>query len=284
MPGLPADDGPNVRLLAHRRDTPQITSRVGALTVSVGSHVAGFLILALILGRSTHSPRDPEINPEIPSHVVWIVQGGAGGGGSGRALPKPSQPLQRAGHDAVAVPPATSFSNNASQDVAPPDRALEIPVIPTTAGLQEKIGIVTPLTIFTIADAQGPGQRGNAGSGNGPGNGAGLGSGLGPGRNNGGGGDRGGSGVSAPVLLHEVKPGYTASAMRARIQGTVRLRAIVQPDGSVGDTHIVRSLDSTFGLDEEAERTIKQWRFAPGMQAGRAVAVLVDVELTFTLR
>jgi protein TonB len=72
--------------------------------------------------------------------------------------------------------------------------------------------------------------------------------------------------------------------MRARVQGLVTMQAIVLADGSVGSTRILRSLDPTFGLDEEALRTIKQWRFAPGRRQGRAVPVLVEIEMMFTLR
>jgi TonB family protein len=46
----------------------------------------------------------------------------------------------------------------------------------------------------------------------------------------------------------------------------------------------VRSLDSTFGLDQEAIKAAKQWRFRPGTRFGEPVAVLVTIELTFTLR
>ena len=41
-----------------------------------------------------------------------------------------------------------------------------------------------------------------------------------------------GQGVTAPVLVHETKPNYTAEAMRARIQGIVVLECVVMPDGS----------------------------------------------------
>ena len=85
-------------------------------------------------------------------------------------------------------------------------------------------------------------------------------------------------------MIREVKPGYTSDALRARIQGTVRLQAIVSPDGSVSAARVIRSLDDRFGLDQEAVRTVKQWRFVPGMLAGRAVPVVIEIELTFTLR
>jgi TonB family protein len=58
----------------------------------------------------------------------------------------------------------------------------------------------------------------------------------------------------------------------------------VLSDGSVGNMKILKSLDHTFGLDEEALKTVRQWRFQPGMLAGRAVPVLIEVELAFTLR
>jgi protein TonB len=81
-----------------------------------------------------------------------------------------------------------------------------------------------------------------------------------------------------------VKPQYTPDAMRARVQGTVLLKAVVRPDGSVSDIEILRSLDSTFGLDQEAVKAARQWRFIPGRLRGEPVPVVVTIELTFTLR
>jgi len=90
-------------------------------------------------------------------------------------------------------------------------------------------------------------------------------------------------GVTAPMLLHETKPKYPAEAMRARIQGIVVLECVVMPDGGVGDVRVVRSLDSAYGLDDEAVKTLKQWRFQPGMKDGLAVPVLVTVEMSYAL-
>ena len=81
-----------------------------------------------------------------------------------------------------------------------------------------------------------------------------------------------------------MKPQYTSDAMRAKVQGTVLLECVVRPDGSVGDVQILRSLDGVFGLDQEAIKAAKQWRFAPGTRMGEPVPVLVTIELTFTLR
>ena len=105
-----------------------------------------------------------------------------------------------------------------------------------------------------------------------------------PGGGTGGGVARPGSGVTIPTLVSQVKPGYTASAMRMRAQGEVMLECVVLPDGSVGNVRVFRSLDPVFGLDDEAVKAARQWRFNPGTRAGEPVAVAVVIEMTFTLR
>ena len=87
-----------------------------------------------------------------------------------------------------------------------------------------------------------------------------------------------------PSVVREVKPAYTADAMRAKVQGSVWLECIVMPDGTVGDVKVTRSLDPIFGLDQEAIKAAKQWRFRPGMRQGEPVPVIITIELTFTLR
>jgi TonB family protein len=72
--------------------------------------------------------------------------------------------------------------------------------------------------------------------------------------------------------------------MRAKVQGIVEVEAIVMPDGTVGQVQVVRSLDDRFGLDDKAIEAVKRWRFRPGTRQGKPVAVLVNIELTFTLR
>ena len=134
--------------------------------------------------------------------------------------------------------------------------------------------------------SQGTGSGGGAGTGAGSGVGPGTGSGLGPGSGGGTGGGvyQPGNGVTLPRVVREVKPAYTSEAMRAKVQGTVLLQCVVRPDGSVSDVQIVRSLDPVFGLDEEARKAARDWRFSPGTRMGQPVPVQITIELTFTLR
>ena len=72
--------------------------------------------------------------------------------------------------------------------------------------------------------------------------------------------------------------------MRAGIKGGVSLDVVVLADGSVGKVTVTKSLDTVYGLDAEAVKAVKRWRFDPGTKDGKAVPVLVEIEMTFTLR
>jgi len=91
-------------------------------------------------------------------------------------------------------------------------------------------------------------------------------------------------GVEIPTLVGEVSPSYTRSAMEARIQGVVKLEAIVTVEGLVDDIIVLRSLDSELGLDDEAIKAVRQWRFKPGTRMGEPVPVLSLFEISFHLR
>lgn len=95
---------------------------------------------------------------------------------------------------------------------------------------------------------------------------------------------RPGAGVMPPRLIKDVKPSYTAQAMSAKIAGSLEMEVVVGTDGTVRDVRIKRSLDREFGLDDEAVRSVKLWRFSPGTKDGVAVPVLIAVEMSFSLR
>src|SRR5262245_37350554 len=82
-------------------------------------------------------------------------------------------------------------------------------------------------------------------------------------------------GITYPSVIYSPNPAYTREAMRARIEGGVTLAVVIQPDGTVGDVAVVKSLDPTFGLDASAIEAAKKWRFQPATRDGKPVAVKV---------
>jgi TonB family protein len=89
-------------------------------------------------------------------------------------------------------------------------------------------------------------------------------------------------GVELPTPTHREQPRYTAAALGAQIQGTVLVEAVVRTDGTVGETRVLRSLET--GLDQEAVVAVKKWRFEGGTQNGRPTPVIVNVEMSFSIR
>jgi periplasmic protein TonB len=253
-------------------------------------HVAfvTFLVLAIRYGGPSASAAamlPDETNPRI----VWLNEPGpgGGGGGGGNKMKEPPRQAELPGKDKITVPVLKQPKLEAPEAKNEPNpvEQLNIPAKSLAAATESMPGIIeAPPGPPTLS--QGSGSGGGAGTGVGSGIGPGSGSGLGPGSGGGTGGGvyRPGSGVTLPTLLHEVRPNYTSDAMRAKVQGTVLIECVVRPDGSVSDVHIVRSLDPTFGLDQEALKAARQWRFRPGTRMGEPVSVLVTIELTFTLR
>ncbi len=260
----------------------------GALGASAVIHVGG-LILAVIVASLPAATSSTIYRPSNPDQIVWLTTPGpgGGGGGGGNKNPAPVQQLQTPGKDKISIPVEKKPDLKPLEkpkDEPKPEPVINIPAQTMAAAIQSLPGTLEGLPAPT--GSQGTGSGGGAGTGTGTGSGPGSGSGLGPGwgGGTGGGAYRPGSGVEIPVVLREVKPQYTADAMRAKIQGVVELEAVVMPDGTVGEVQITRSLDHTFGLDNEAIKAVKQWRFQPGRRLGQPVPVLVTIELTFTLR
>jgi TonB family protein len=69
--------------------------------------------------------------------------------------------------------------------------------------------------------------------------------------------------------------------MRARVQGSVTLTAVIEADGSVGPVRVAHSLDQE--LDAKAIEAAKQWLFSPATLNGTAVPVLITIDLSFRL-
>ena len=135
------------------------------------------------------------------------------------------------------------------------------------------------------AGALSNGRGGPGGIGEGPGTSAGnfRGSHYGPGDGPGFPGVRtiGSAGVTAPRLVYKIEPEYSEEARKARYQGSLTMRVIVDEQGVVRHVEISHPLG--LGLDERAVEAVRKWRFQPGRQNGKAVPVWAVVEVFFRL-
>lgn len=263
----------------------------GAMGVSVVAHAAAILIIFLIMSYAPLPSVTPNSDNALPTNIVWLVEPGpgGGGGGGGNQSKEPPRKAELPGKEKLTVPVLRPPAIEPPKQQKPPDEPkpeFNIPAKTMAAGAEPLPGVLVTTTAAANSTSQGSGVGGGAGTGRGTGIGPGEGSGLGPGSGGGSGGGvyRPGSGVSSPEVVYEKRPAYTADAMRARIQGTAWVAAVVLADGSVGNAHVVRSLDSTFGLDEEAVKAVKLWKFRPGMRMGQAVPVEIVIEVSFTMR
>jgi TonB family protein len=90
-----------------------------------------------------------------------------------------------------------------------------------------------------------------------------------------------GPGITPPSVLSKVAPNYSEKARKAKLEGTVTLRGVIGTDGIGHDFQVTQSLGS--GLDEEAIAAVSQWRFRPGVKDGKAVPVIVTIQVNFRL-
>ena len=270
---------PAPRLPHHRR-------AVHALLASASMHTAVGILLAFVLAGVTSESSSRALKSD-PVRLVFLAKpgrDGGGGGGGGKREPSPASRASSPGRGRLTVPvapPVVADSNPV--DVPLPVPSIALDVVPLASGIGIQIGL--PGGLPNLPPSQGPGSGGGVGDGVGTGIGPGRGSGIGPGSGGGTGGGvyRPGSGVSAPVLLREVKPTYTADALRDQVQGSVVLEIVVRDNGVVGDIRKLRSLDPG-GLDEQAILAVRQWQFRPGRRAGLPVSVLVTVIVDFSVQ
>jgi TonB family protein len=281
---------------AHPAEVPflfeQQRTRLGySVALSALVDVAFVAMLIFVSRLPLHPSASAAILPDQANeHIVWLQQPGpgGGGGGGGNRMKEPPRKAELPGKDKITVPvakpPSLEIPKQVAKNEPPPIAQINIPAKPLSAGEDSLPGAIDAPSAPTLS--QGSGSGGGSGTGRGTGIGSGTGSGLGEGSGGGTGGGvyRPGNGVTNPRLLREVRPQYTSDAMRAKVQGTVLLECVVNTDGSVGNVQVVRSLDSVFGLDQEAIKAAKQWRFSPGSRLGQPVPVMITIELTFTLR
>ena len=85
-----------------------------------------------------------------------------------------------------------------------------------------------------------------------------------------------------PDYLRNPPPVYPLLARQRGEEGTVRVFAEVLPTGHCGMVHVAHSSGSTL-LDDAAVKAVQHWQFRPAHRLGQAVAVTVEIPITFRL-
>jgi protein TonB len=75
---------------------------------------------------------------------------------------------------------------------------------------------------------------------------------------------------------------YPPFAIKAGIQGKVKIYAYVDKNGDVVKTELIKGIG--MGCDEEAMNAVNKLKFNPGMQRGKPVNVKVAMEIKFVLQ
>ncbi|KKT81247.1 MAG: TonB family protein [Candidatus Yanofskybacteria bacterium GW2011_GWA2_44_9] len=250
-------------------DSPGKRMIGSAMVISMFVH--SLLLAAILVVKSMpQAVTIPVQKEEIKTNIVFLNDPGSGGGGGGSPMPAPPKPTEIPKHKRIELVPIVALPIS---EAPPPVPVLNVSIEANSASILQMNG-VSPISLGTYA---GGGSGGGIGSGKGDGVGPGTGGGFGDGAY------APGNGVTEPVLIYQVQPSYNPDAMRARIQGVVLLEAIVMPDGRVGKVRVIKSLDTKYGLDEEAVKAAKKWLFQPGMRQGQKVPVVIQIEMSFRL-
>jgi protein TonB len=89
-----------------------------------------------------------------------------------------------------------------------------------------------------------------------------------------------GGNVQAAMLMRQTRPVYPPLARQARIQGTVKLQAIISRDGTIQQLQVMSGHPL---LVPSALEAVKQWVYKPTLLNGEPVEVVTVIDVNFTL-
>jgi protein TonB len=239
-------------------------------------HVAAIGLLVFAVSLKTHtvmpSEREAMLNElATPPLMLPTKTAMGGGGGQAGATPVVQGHLPKFAETQITPPKAPPLEQPKIQ--MPEATVVVQPDLKMASNSMANLGM--PNSNVVGVSSMGNGH----GTGLGSGNGAGLGPGLGG--NYGGGVMKIGGGVSSPVLLHQVEPEFSEEARKAKFMGNVLVSLVVDPQGMPRNVHVLQSVG--MGLDEKAMDAVRQYRFKPAMEAGKPVAVQMNVEVEFQI-
>lgn len=89
-----------------------------------------------------------------------------------------------------------------------------------------------------------------------------------------------GGNVQSAKLVQQPKPLYPPLAKQARIQGVVRLNAVIGKDGRIINLQVVQGHPL---LTQSALDAVKNWVYQPTLLNGEPVEVVTQIDVNFTL-
>ncbi len=265
-----------------RKRNTQISTAVGYVT-----------LFAALVFLSTILPEPPKLsrNSELPNLIFVMTEGpGGGGGGSDERSEDPASVQKIEGQDqakvAVAVEtpeeklifedPDKPAEKEKEEEVVEEEEVPEV-IAPVVAQAPDDItekGILQGQE--QLDESVGPGGRG---TGIGQGQGSGLGEGTGGGV--GGGAYRMGSGLTPPVLVRQIQPGFTEDALARKIQGEVVVEVVILKNGTVRPVRVLRGLSAD--LNQKAIEAASQWKFIPAKFKGQPVDLIAEIVVDFNI-
>ncbi|HEX9761340.1 MAG TPA: energy transducer TonB [Candidatus Acidoferrales bacterium] len=89
-----------------------------------------------------------------------------------------------------------------------------------------------------------------------------------------------GGDVQQAQIIHQIRPVYPPLARQARIQGTVRLQAIIAKNGSIIQLEVIQGHPL---LVKAATDAVEQWRYRPTLLNNEPVEVVTTIDVVFML-
>ncbi len=90
-----------------------------------------------------------------------------------------------------------------------------------------------------------------------------------------------GGNIKMPTKIANVSPVYPEEAKAAGVSGVVILETVIDTQGNVRTSKILRSIPA---LDQAAQDAVKEWRFEPTLLNGAPVPVIMTVTVNFSLQ
>ncbi|MGB9005526.1 MAG: TonB family protein [Candidatus Aminicenantales bacterium] len=91
---------------------------------------------------------------------------------------------------------------------------------------------------------------------------------------------------TTPVLVTRVEPVYPPLAQRMRIQGSVKINALIDETGTVIRTEVLQlsSGGTASGFEKASQDAVKRWKYKPAVKEGIYVKVWMPVQVTFNIK